>query len=119
MKKKENTSEERCYEPFHRPKGESDEAIFINAAKTLKITITDGDYTLREGIDYTTLYIRGHGDTEMAWAAMVGGEGKYGAFFLISNEYRASLDEITPEREENFRSIMELCHLKDREKDTL
>lgn len=117
MKKKENASEERYYEPFRRPESESDESVFLNAAKTLKITITDGDYTLREGIDYTILYIRGHGDTEMVWSAMVGGEGKYGALFLFSNEYRASLGELTPEREENFRSIMELYHLKDHEDD--
>lgn len=98
-------------------KKEENEVYVIPYDGELKITITDGDYTLREGIDYTILYIRGHGDTEMVWSAMVGGEGKYGALFLFSNEYRASLGELTPEREENFRSIMELYHLKDHEDD--
>lgn len=118
MKKQEQTPEETYYEPFRRPGSESDETIFLNAAKTLKITITDGDYTLREGIDYKTLYIEGHGDTETAWKVIVGGEGKYGALLLQSSEYRASLGELTPEREENFRTIMELRHLKDKEDDT-
>lgn len=102
MEKKENTSEERCYEPFRRPKDESDESVFLNAAKTLKITITDGDYTLREGIDYTTLYIRGHGDTEMAWSAAKGNTGR--SFCIPANTARLWVNSRPSGRKTSGRS---------------
>ncbi|MDE7233815.1 MAG: hypothetical protein K2N29_02025 [Ruminiclostridium sp.] len=51
----------------------------IRCGERLKITITDGDYTLREGIDYTTHYCRG--TSEMAWLTVVVGIGKYENIF--------------------------------------
>lgn len=62
--------------------------IFANEARTVKATITDGDYTLQEGIDYETFYYRGHGKTEIVWFAVAIGKGKYDKMFFHAGECR-------------------------------
>lgn len=54
----------------------------------LKVMITDGDYVLREGIDYELHYIRGLEDME--WLTIGIGKGKYKNLFFRGHENRSN-----------------------------
>lgn len=110
-------TEETCYEPFFPLESDGNEFIFLNPEKTLKITITDGDYTLREGVDYKAVYVRGRGDTQTAWLMVARGKGKYENLFLRGDVYRLSPELIPPEREENMDAAMDLYFLAQQEND--
>lgn len=113
----EKTPEETYYEPFLPSKEDGNESIFLNAEKTIKITVTDGDYTLREGIDYRAVYVRGHGDASYSTLMVAGGMGKYKNLFFQGVEYRVLPELIPPEREENVEQIMQLYYLAHREQE--
>ncbi len=58
----------------------------IRCGERLKITITDGDYTLQEGVDYKTYDCRGLDET--VWLTVVVGVGKYENIFFRGHENR-------------------------------
>lgn len=71
-------------------KKEGNEITGICCGGGLKITITDGDYTLREGIDYTSFLCRGL--SNMVWVVKTEGKGKYKNLFLRCHEIRETPD---------------------------
>lgn len=77
-----------------------DDPIFLNEEKTLKMTITDGDYTLREGVDYKTVYCRGYDDSATSWSAISKGMGKYEKMLLKGCEFR-----FPPDREKTLAEV--------------
>ena len=87
--------------------------IFLNEARTLKATITDGDYTLQEGIDYETLYYRGRGKAEAVWFAVAFGKGKYDKMFFYAGEYRLPSNMRALTREPGFDDFMKLFYSDD------
>lgn len=109
--------EETFYEPLEPLESDGNESIFLNSEKTLKITITDGDHTLREGIDYRTVYVHGHGDVQMSWLMVTRGRGKYENMFLRAYVYNTPPEQIPPERRENCDAIMDLYYLAQTETD--
>ena len=100
--------EETYYEPFSPLESDGNESIFLNPEKTLKITFTDGDYTLREGIDYRTVYVRRHGDTRMSWLMVTRGRGKYENVFLRADVYNIPPELIPPGQEDDREIITDL-----------
>lgn len=60
--------------------------ILLTEDKKLKVTITDGDYTLHEGIDYRLHYFRGKGDVK--WTSLAVGQGKYDHFYLFGYKHQ-------------------------------
>lgn len=109
--------EETFYEPFEPLESDGNESIFLNPEKTLKITVTDGDRILREGIDYRTVYVRGHGNVQMSWLMVARGKGKYEKMFLRAYVYNAPPELIPPERRENCDAILDIYHLAQTEND--
>lgn len=76
----------------------------IRCGERLKITITDGDYTLREGIDYEVIY--SPGTKEMSWLVLMAGIGKYENIFFNAHENRVLPDgshQMSKEDAESFR----------------
>lgn len=92
--------------------------IFLNKARTLKTTIVDGDYTLREDIDYEIRYFRGHGGTEAVWAAIAIGKGNYDTMFFCAGEYSlpASIREMR--WQPGFEEYMNLFYPEKKTDDT-
>ncbi len=77
----------------------------IRCGEKLKVTITDGDYTLREGIDYVTYDCRGLDET--VWLMMVVGIGKYDNIFFRGHENRMLPDGSSPWTQEDAESLRE------------
>ena len=82
----------------------------IRCGERLKITITDGDYMLQEGIDYETYCSRG--TNEMVWFMALEGIGKYENIFLrgyelIPSENNSWTQEDAESFREYFRSEIE------------
>ena len=76
----------------------------IQCGKRLKITITDGDYTLQEGIDYKVIY--SPGTEEMSWLMLMEGIGKYENIYLHALENFVSSDgshRMSEGEKESFR----------------
>ena len=77
----------------------------IRCGERLKITITDGDYTLREGVDYKTYDCRGLDD--MVWLTMVVGIGKYENIFFRGHQNRLLPDGTSPWTEQDAKEFGE------------
>ncbi len=84
-----------------------DEPVFINKTRNLSVTIKDGDYTLREGIDYAVSYYRGGEKSEMTWKAVGFGIGKYSKIVFFMGEYRLTPDERTLRQQPGYKEFME------------
>lgn len=67
--------------------------IFLNSGKNLTFTIKDGDYTLREGVDYKTRYYGGTGDVR--WVVLLEGLGKYKRTLFYGAEMGFPVEEET------------------------
>lgn len=77
----------------------------IRCGEKLKLTITDGDYTLQEGVDYITYDCRGL--DEAVWLTMVTGIGKYENIFFRGHENRLLPDGSSPWKKEDEESLRE------------
>ena len=77
----------------------------IRCGERLKITITDDDYMLQEGVDYKTYDCRGL--KEMVWLTVVVGIGKYENIFFRGYENRLLPDGTPPWTQEDADAFRE------------
>lgn len=83
----------------------------ISYGGRIKITITDGDYTLREGVDYETFL--GDGNCKIVDRfSIIAGMGKYEKLLLCGSELVMSTQALFSERSKEIEALLDLIRDK-------
>ncbi len=90
---------------------EENEVYVIPYDGELKITITDGDYTLREGVDYETYCVDGNGKV-VDWLLLMIGMGKYKKMFFCQGKLVMAAEELIASRGKEIEALLDLIRYK-------
>lgn len=92
-------------------KKEENEVYVIPYDGELKFTITDGDYTLREGVDYETYCVDGNEKT-VDWLLLMVGMGKYQKMLFCQSKLATATEELIASRGKEIEALLDLIRNK-------